>query len=251
MLIFSRGTRCVWTLLLLGALSGCTAVNQSFEALKDLTNLGDDVVEANQVADVTPTPVKEGFAFDQPRPVAINQFKLSKQALTNQQQTLVSNVYDVTSSQRQGNSVTQLKPRLDAIEAHISSNASLHIPSMLFLALGDGYLALQQIENAMSAWQQSIRLNEHNYFAHDRLAQAFRQQGDFGAAEQHYNEAIGAWPDFISGYRNRGILYDLYMGDKSRALNDYQHYKQLLTLAGDPTREVDRWIKEMQRATNL
>ena len=67
-------------------------------------------------------------------------------------------------------------------------------------------------------------------------------------ARKHYNRAISAWSGFANGYRNRGILFDLYMGDKAAALNDYIQYKQLLEEQGSSTKLVDRWIKEMQRA---
>jgi tetratricopeptide (TPR) repeat protein len=171
--------------------------------------------------------------------------------LTAPQQALVKEVYSAISQQPQDINMMQLTSSVNALQTYIASTAPAAIPSLLFLALGDGFVQLQQTNNAVSAWQQSVSANQYNYFAHDRLAQAHRQWGEFVVAEQHYNEAINAWPDFSSGYRNRGILYDLYLGDKARALDDYRQYKQLLTLAGQQTREVDRWIKEMQGAVNM
>lgn len=233
MLPFKDCKRTLSVFIIISFLSACSSLNQGFEALKDLTNISNDSIEVATGSEVA---------------LPVDRFKQSQKPLTLDQKALLSELKPLIDTAPADN--TLLKSKLHKLETELASQGSNKAPSILLLALGDAYRTLGQSENAVSAWQQSVRSNKFNYFAHDRLAQQFRQQGDFSQAEQHYTMAIEAWADFAEGYRNRGILYDLYLGDKGSALSDYENYKQLLMLAGAQTREVDRWIKEMQRAVN-
>ena len=85
-------------------------------------------------------------------------------------------------------------------------------------------------ELVISDYQAAVGISNNNYQAHNRLGQVYRDQGDFTQAKSHYDQAIDAWPGNASSYRNRGILFDLYMGDKQAALADYEIYKALLDL---------------------
>lgn len=98
-------------------------------------------------------------------------------------------------------------------------------------------LAAKQLEKALV-------LNPHNYFAHNRLAALLRRQGQFKQAEMHYQRAIASWPGFAEAYLNKGILYDLYIGDKPQALENYQLYQVLID---EPDRKVKGWIADLGR----
>ena len=89
---------------------------------------------------------------------------------------------------------------------------------------------VEAIELVVSDYQAAVAISNNNYQAHNRLGQIYRDQGDFKQANLHYDQAIDAWPGNASSYRNRGILFDLYMGDKQAALADYEIYKALLDL---------------------
>jgi lipoprotein NlpI len=71
-----------------------------------------------------------------------------------------------------------------------------------------------------------------------------RHQGQFQQALSHYELAIKSWPAFEQAYINRGILYDLYMGEKSLALADYELYQ---ALSNDDSRQLKGWIIDLQR----
>lgn len=225
-----RFSRFLALLLGLSIMAGCATINEQVKAILPTQQ------ESSEIETAEP----------EIRLVAEDKFKQSRMALSAQQQRMVGPIYQAVS--KTATNSGQLDASIQALETYIASNAGSDIPSMLFLALGDGYTQLGQEANAMSAWQQSIRTNQLNYFAHNRLAQALRQQGDFDQARQHYNTALEAWPDFADAYRNRGILFDLYLGDKVLALKDYQQYHQLLERNGENTREVERWLREVQRA---
>jgi tetratricopeptide (TPR) repeat protein len=99
-------------------------------------------------------------------------------------------------------------------------------------------------KQALSYLEKALSLKPDNHFAHNRLAALLRQQGKFKQAEEHYARAIASWPAFAEAYLNKGILYDLYLGDKQQALDHYQLYQ---TLVDTPDRRVKGWIADLNR----
>ncbi len=100
------------------------------------------------------------------------------------------------------------------------------------------------LKDAKSNYQKAVAVNQHNYFAHNRLARVFRELGEFEQAEQHYQYAIASWPAYDNSYLNLGILYDLYMGKKQQALPNYELYQ---ALQDKPVRQVRGWIADLKR----
>ncbi|GAA6183530.1 hypothetical protein [Aliiglaciecola sp. NS0011-25] len=97
---------------------------------------------------------------------------------------------------------------------------------------------------AKADYETALGLNQHNYFAHNRLAKVFREMGEFELAEQHYQYAISSYPAYDNAYLNLGILYDLYLGKKQLALENYELYQ---ALQDKPKRQVRGWIADLQR----
>lgn len=102
----------------------------------------------------------------------------------------------------------------------------------------------QKREIQTSYLNNAIQANTFNYAAHNQLAMVLRQQGQFTRALQHYDLALSSWPAFPEARLNRAILHDLYLGNKSRALEDYQLYQALLA---EPSRQVKGWIMDIER----
>ena len=118
------------------------------------------------------------------------------------------------------------------------------------LQLGD--LALLEtdkarFERAEQHYQIAVEINPHNYHARNRLARVLREQGKFAEAEEQYKQALVSWPAFKPSYLNLGILYDLYLGDKAKALEHYQIYQ---ALNDKPERKVKGWIADLSRQVN-
>ena len=83
---------------------------------------------------------------------------------------------------------------------------------------------------AISSYDAALSLNKFNYKAANRRATLYREQGEFQKALALYNQAIEAYPGYAPSYRNRGVLYDLYLGNKRAALMDYNNYSDLLSV---------------------
>ncbi|MFC3121465.1 tetratricopeptide repeat protein [Agaribacter flavus] len=100
--------------------------------------------------------------------------------------------------------------------------------SAAYVLKSDLAMAAQDEKEALAHLQKALRINPYNYIACNRLAHLMRKQGNFAQALSLYNRAIAAVPSDAGSYRNRGILYDLYIQDKAEALEDYKRYHALL-----------------------
>lgn len=123
----------------------------------------------------------------------------------------------------------------------------------MYVLQGDLALASGDSDQALSHYRQALSANPYTYYAHNRLAAILREKGRFDEALMHYNRALDAWAGYAPAYRNRGILYDLYLGDKQAALDDYLQYQQLQQLSEEDFdssrqgRQINAWIADLKR----
>ncbi len=75
-----------------------------------------------------------------------------------------------------------------------------------------------------------------------------RQQGQFDKAGAAYQQAIEQDANNAEATLNLGILYDLYLGNNSRALELYQRY---LTLKPESSADVKKWVAELSNRKPL
>lgn len=104
----------------------------------------------------------------------------------------------------------------------------LNLTSSVYVLAGDIALANNKQAEAIKYYLNALELNDYNAKAANRLAMQRREQGSFVEAEQLYTQAINAQPSKAESYRNRAVLYDLYLNEKAKALQDYQAYSALL-----------------------
>ena len=115
---------------------------------------------------------------------------------------------------------------------------------------GDVYRAQEQNQKAIADYETALKLVGSNYQAHNRLGLIYRDAGKFDLAKTHYTKAIDAWPGNAGSYRNRGILYDLYVGDKAAALADYKIYKALLDFQIQSVEAAPKSLVREQKLTS-
>lgn len=80
--------------------------------------------------------------------------------------------------------------------------------------------------------------------AFNTLAIIYREQGEFNKAKSVYQKALGIWSNDPQLHKNMGILYDLYLGQSSEALN---HYRQAQKLQTKKDKKLKGWIKDLER----
>jgi Flp pilus assembly protein TadD len=116
--------------------------------------------------------------------------------------------------------------------------------SRLFTNLGLAHFQLQQGELAEQAFQQAIARDPDDAVAHNHLGIIQRQQGRFQDALLEYQRAIEIDSKYARAHLNLGILFDLYLQDLEKALQQYRKY---LDLTSEENAQVAGWIVDIER----
>jgi tetratricopeptide (TPR) repeat protein len=70
-----------------------------------------------------------------------------------------------------------------------------------------------------------------------------RKLGKFAQAEAAYEQAITAEPNYAAAHLNLGVLYDLYLGEPQKALDQFERY---ISIAGE-NKQVAGWVVELRK----
>ncbi|MCP4334965.1 MAG: tetratricopeptide repeat protein [Gammaproteobacteria bacterium] len=114
----------------------------------------------------------------------------------------------------------------------------------LFTNLGLAYFNLQQADLAEQAFQQAVTRDPDDAVAYNHLGILQRHNGHFQEALVQYQRAIEIDDSYAPAYLNLGILFDLYLQDLEKALQQYQKY-QVLSSEDNPL--VSGWIVDIER----
>jgi tetratricopeptide (TPR) repeat protein len=111
------------------------------------------------------------------------------------------------------------------------------------LNLGLMYLHDSRLPEAEAAFKAALQAAPANAIAGDELGIVERKLGKFSEAEAAYLHAIEAEPNYAQAHLNLGVLYDLYLGEPQKALEQFQRY---LELTGD-NKQVAGWVIELRK----
>lgn len=106
------------------------------------------------------------------------------------------------------------------------------------------YYNTQRVEEARTAFVEVTKQDKTDLVAYNYLGILHRQKGEFAKAMENYNKALSINPDYANALLNAGILYDLYLGDKDKALANYERYQKL---TNGEDKEVKKWIIDLRR----
>lgn len=110
--------------------------------------------------------------------------------------------------------------------------------------LGLLYLKTGDLSLAEASLQQAVTLNTADAVAYNHLGVVLREQGRFNDALKAYLQALKINDQYADAYLNLGILYDLYLQDLAKALQQYKRYQ---ALTGEGDQQVSKWIVDLQR----
>jgi tetratricopeptide (TPR) repeat protein len=109
--------------------------------------------------------------------------------------------------------------------------------------LGLIYLQSSRLSDAEAAFKAALDRNPANNVAGNELGIVERKMGKFTDAEAAYQRSIASAPDYAPAYLNLGVLYDLYLSEPQKALDQFEHYLQL---AGE-NKQVSGWVVELRK----
>ena len=114
----------------------------------------------------------------------------------------------------------------------------------VFTNLGLAYFKQKNHDKAELAFRQAIKLNSNDAIAYNHLGIIKRLQGEFDSARKTYQKAIQIDNKYASAHLNLGILYDIYLQDLEKALQQYKKYQALTSAESN---SVGKWIVDIQR----
>ena len=115
------------------------------------------------------------------------------------------------------------------------------------LNLGLIYLHDARLPEAEGSFKTALQLNPNSAVAGNELGIVERRMGKFAEAEAAYERTITAEPNYAPAHLNLGVLYDLYLVEPQKALDEYQRY---LDLSGD-NKQVAGWMIELRKRSGI
>jgi tetratricopeptide (TPR) repeat protein len=111
------------------------------------------------------------------------------------------------------------------------------------LNLGLLYLQASRLPEAEAAFKAALQTSPANAIAGDELGIVERKLGKFAEAEAAYLRAIAAEPNYAPAHLNLGVLYDLYLEEPQKALEQFERY---IEIAGE-NKQVAGWLIELRK----
>jgi Flp pilus assembly protein TadD len=111
------------------------------------------------------------------------------------------------------------------------------------LNLGLLYLRDSRLAEAEAAFKAALQRRPNNAIAANELGMVERMLGKFAPAEAAYVQAIAAEPNYAPAHLNLGVLYDLYLGEPQKALDEFERY---ISIAGE-NKQVAGWVVELRK----
>jgi tetratricopeptide (TPR) repeat protein len=115
-----------------------------------------------------------------------------------------------------------------------------------WLNLGILYARTSRRPQAIQALRQGLGLNPKSAPAQNQLGILLRESGELRAAEQAYQAALAAVPDYANAHLNLGVLYDVHLKQPALALRHYEQYQRLVPADGA---RVAVWIADLKQRT--
>ena len=111
------------------------------------------------------------------------------------------------------------------------------------LNLGLLYLRDSRLPEAEAAFRAALEHNPGNAVAGNELGIVERKLGKFTEAEAAYQRTIAAEPNYAPAHLNLGVLYDLYLAQPQKALDEFERY---IEIAGE-NKQVAGWVVELRK----
>lgn len=112
--------------------------------------------------------------------------------------------------------------------------------------LGIAYSLSGDLDKAEASLKRALELNPRHPLAYNELGLVYRRKGQFAAARASYEKALAVYPGFHFARLNLAILCDLYLADRTCALDNYLAYSQ----AVPEDKQAPMWIADLRARAN-
>jgi Flp pilus assembly protein TadD len=227
-----------WTLsaAVVAALSACASMPDPIEMVKQVAGTGETKpAEPEAAKPAAPTPAERAAANDKagPSPIAVPPVQSEPEvpvdpraqaAFDTARRAMRAGRND--EAERQLKALAQSNPELGGVHAN----------------LGLLYRQAGKLPEAAAALEKAVQTSPRQAAFHNQLGITYRQQGQFAKARDEYEKAIVLDSNYASAVLNLGILNDLYLQDRKRALELYDWY---LALSGGDA-AVTKWVADLK-----
>lgn len=83
---------------------------------------------------------------------------------------------------------------------------------LAWFVLGRAYYKLNRYPEAIGAYQQNLRIEPGDAYAHNNLGNVYRDSNRYRDALRAYREAVRVNPDYVTAWQNMGRTYYLLKG---------------------------------------
>lgn len=101
------------------------------------------------------------------------------------------------------------------------------------------------LSKASTDLQKAIKRDPAMPQAYNLKGYIDKQQGKITQAIKDYQQAIAKKPDYALAHYNLALLYDVYLQDVPKAVDNYKRY---LTLTNYQDKRTAEWVKELQNS---
>jgi Flp pilus assembly protein TadD len=112
-----------------------------------------------------------------------------------------------------------------------------------YVNLGMAYSRKGDYIHAEEVLNKALELQPGQVEANNELGMLYRKTGRFNEARSAYERALNEQPAYLPARRNLGILCEIYLGDLNCALEQYQHYLEVVP----DDKNVNIWLTELKR----
>jgi Flp pilus assembly protein TadD len=227
--------------LLAAVLSACASLPDPVALVKQVIAPAEEAKPADAAKPAEPTPAERAAAADKarggaaasatPAPAAPVQAEpevpvdpRAQAAFDTARRAMRAGRND--EAERQLKALAQSNPELGGVHAN----------------LGLIYRQAGKLPEAVAAMEKAVQASPKQAVFHNQLGITYRQKGEFVKAREAYEKAIALDAAYASPVLNLGILNDLYLQDRKRALALYDQY---LAIAGGDA-AVTKWVADLK-----
>src|SRR5262245_53065199 len=217
---------------LAAALSGCASLPDPVAIVKQVTGSGEP--KSEQPADApsaqatAPAPDKAGAS-----PVAVAPKDAEPEVPVDPR---AQAAFDTARRAMRAGRNDDAERQLKALAASNPELGGVHAN------LGLLYRQAGKLPESASALEKAVQASPRQAVFHNQLGITYRLQGQFTKARDEYEKAIALDATYASPVLNLGILNDLYLQDRKRALALYDQY---LALSGGDA-AVTKWVADLK-----